>query len=118
MINGAHVIVYSNDAEADRAFMSDTLGLVGVDAGGGWLIFKLPPVEVAVHPTDGQTHHQLYLMCDDIDSTLAELAAKGIKTAQQVSEERWGRLASIRLPGGSTLPIYQPRHPVAYNLER
>src|SRR5919204_2445719 len=100
MINGAHMIVDSNDAEADRAFMSDTLGLVGVDAGGGWLIFKLPPAEVAVHPTDGQTHHQLYLMCDDIDSTLAELAAKGIKTAQQVSEERWGRLASIRLPGG------------------
>jgi hypothetical protein len=118
MINGAHVIVYSNDAEADRAFIGDTLGLVGVDAGGGWLIFKLPPAEVAVHPTDGQTHHQLYLMCDDIDSTLAELAAKGVQTAQQVSEEGWGRLASIRLPGGSTLPIYQPRHPVAYDLER
>lgn len=115
MINGTHVIVYTRDVEADRAFLRDTLGLPWVDAGDGWLIFKLPPAEIAAHPTDGEQMHELYLMCDDIAGTLAELAAKGVKTGD-VSDEGWGLLASVRLPSGSELQLYQPRHPVAYDL--
>jgi hypothetical protein len=116
MINGAHVIVFSPDADADRAFIRDTLGFGGVDAGGGWLIFKLPPAEIAVHPTDGETKHELYLMCDNIEAMLDELAAKGVEISQPVSDQGWGLLASIRLPSGSVLPLYEPRHPVAYDL--
>ena len=116
MITGAHVILYSSDAEADRAFMRDLLGFAGVDVGGGWLIFKLPPAEVAVHPTDGMGKHELYLMCDDIEKTLADLAARGVTVSHPVSDENWGRLASIRLPSGSDLSIYQPRHLTAHDL--
>jgi catechol 2,3-dioxygenase-like lactoylglutathione lyase family enzyme len=118
MINGAHVIVYSQDAEADRSFMRDTLGFAGVDAGDGWLIFQLPPAEVAVHPTDGEAKHELYLMCDDIENVLGELAAKGVEVARPVSDESWGLLASISLPSGAELPLYEPRHPVAYDADR
>jgi catechol 2,3-dioxygenase-like lactoylglutathione lyase family enzyme len=117
MINGAHVIVYSQDADADRAFLRDELGFAGVDAGGGWLIFKLPPAEIAVHPTDGETKHELYLMCDNIEGLLAELTAKGVEVARPVSDEGWGLLASIKLPSGSDLALYEPRHPTAYDLE-
>jgi catechol 2,3-dioxygenase-like lactoylglutathione lyase family enzyme len=117
VINGAHVIIYTRDAAADRAFIRDVLGLPGVDAGDGWLIFKLPPAEIAVHPTDGESKHELYLMCDDIAKTLQELAAKGVETASPISDQGWGLLASVRLPGGSDLQLYQPRHPVAYNLD-
>ncbi|GAA3793517.1 hypothetical protein GCM10022226_11050 [Sphaerisporangium flaviroseum] len=116
MINGAHVIVYSRDAEADRTFIRDVLGFAHVDAGDGWLIFKLPPAEVAVHPTDGQTQHELYLMCDDIETTLVTLSAKGVEVSP-VTNAGWGSLASIKLPSGSHLSLYQPRHPVAYNLD-
>ena len=114
MINGAHVIVYTRDAEADRAFIRDTLGFPGVDAGDGWLIFRLPPAEVAVHPADGETKHELYLMCDDIEDTIGELTAKGVEIPQPITDEGWGLLAAIRLPSGSDLPLYEPRHPVAY----
>src|SRR5438105_4434010 len=86
MINGAHIILYSTDAEADRVFIRDVLGFRGVDAGDGWLIFKLPPTEIAVHPTDGLDKHELYLLCDDIDKTLAELTAKGVPISQGVSD--------------------------------
>jgi catechol 2,3-dioxygenase-like lactoylglutathione lyase family enzyme len=113
MFNGAHVILYSPDAEADRAFLRDTLGFAHVDAGAGWLIFKLPPAEVAVHPTDAEPKHELYLMCDDIERVLA---ATGVEVVDPVSDQGWGRLASIRLPSGTPLPIYEPRHPVAYDL--
>jgi catechol 2,3-dioxygenase-like lactoylglutathione lyase family enzyme len=116
MFNGAHVIVYSRDAEADRAFVRDTLGFPGVDAGEGWLIFKLPPAEVAVHPTDGEPKHELYLMCPDIEKVLAECAAKGVEIAEPVSDQGWGLLAAITMPSGTTLPLYEPRHPVAYNM--
>jgi predicted enzyme related to lactoylglutathione lyase len=92
------------------------LGFPGVDAGGGWLIFKLPPAEVAVHPAEGDAGHELYLMCDDIEKTLAELAAKGVEMARPVSDEGWGLLASIKLPSGAELSLYEPRHPVAYDL--
>jgi catechol 2,3-dioxygenase-like lactoylglutathione lyase family enzyme len=113
MINGAHVILYSTDAEADRLFIRDVLGFAGVDAGDGWLIFKLPPAEIAVHPTDGVGKHEFYLMCDNIEQTLADLTAKDVEISRPVSDEGWGRLASIKLPSGADLSIYQPRHPTA-----
>src|SRR2546421_12520660 len=111
MINGAHIILYSTDAEADRVFIRDVLGFAGVDAGDGWLIFQLPPAEVAVHPTDGPGQHELYLMCDDIAQTLAEFTAKGIAISRGVSDRGWGQIASIKLPSGAELSMYQPRHP-------
>jgi catechol 2,3-dioxygenase-like lactoylglutathione lyase family enzyme len=110
MINGAHVIIYSHDAEADRNFFRDVLGYPHVDAGHGWLIFKLPPAEVAVHPADGPAAHELYLMCDDVEATIAELTAKGV-VCTPISEERWGRRTSLKLPGGGDLGLYQPSHP-------
>ena len=111
MINGMHAIVFSPEAEKVRAFFDGVLGMPSVDAGGGWLIFALPPAELAVHPTDGAGHHQLYLMCDDIQATLASLRDKGVEVASEVADQGWGLIAAIRLPDGSELPIYQPRHP-------
>jgi predicted enzyme related to lactoylglutathione lyase len=111
VITGMHAIVFSAQAEKVRAFFDDVLGLPSADAGGGWLIFALPPAELAVHPSDGDSHHELYLMCDDIHATLAELAGKGAEVARDVSDQGWGLLAAIRLPDGSEFPIYQPRHP-------
>lgn len=116
MINGAHVILYTRDADADRAFIRDALGYPAVDAGDGWLIFRLPPAEVAVHPTESENRHEFYLMCDDLASTLSELSAKGVETSGSVSDEGWGLLGSIKLPSGADLPLYEPRHPVAYDL--
>ncbi|MET0997557.1 MAG: extradiol dioxygenase [Marmoricola sp.] len=116
MINGAHVIIYSNDADADRAFFRDVLEYPHVDAGGGWLIFKLPPGEVAVHPTDGDPKHELFLMCDDLATTMKELSAKGVVLSHPVTDEGWGLLTSISLPGGSELGLYQPRHEAAHSL--
>ncbi|WP_090980470.1 VOC family protein [Paenibacillus sp. CF384] len=117
MINAAHIILYSTDADADRVFMRDVLGLAGVDAGGGWLIFKLPPAEIAVHPTDGPSKHEFYFMCEDIEKTLMDLSAKGVEISAPISDQGWGKLASIKLPSGADLSIYQPLHPVAYDLE-
>jgi predicted enzyme related to lactoylglutathione lyase len=114
VITGVHAIVFSPEAEKVRAFFADVLELPSVDAGGGWLIFALPPAELAVHPADGATRHELYLMCDDIDATLADLRGKGVEVAQDVSDQGWGLLASVRLPDGSEFPLYQPRHPVAH----
>ena len=113
MITGIHAIVFSPQAEQVRAFFRDVLGLSSVDAGGGWPIFALPPAELAVHPADGNTRHELYLMCDDINATLAELRGKGVDVAKDVTDQGWGLLAAIRLPDGSELPVYQPRHPSA-----
>jgi catechol 2,3-dioxygenase-like lactoylglutathione lyase family enzyme len=110
MITGLHAIVFSPDAEKVRAFFADVLSLPSVDAGGGWLIFAMPPAELAVHPADSG-RHELYLMCDDIHETLAGLRAKGVEVAQEVADQGWGLLAAIRLPDGTELPIYQPRHP-------
>ncbi|HUA29619.1 MAG TPA: VOC family protein [Streptosporangiaceae bacterium] len=111
MINGVHAIMFSPRADEVRAFLRDVLDMSSVDAGGGWLIFALPPAELAVHPADGNGHHELYLMCDDIRATLAELAAKGAEVVRDVSDQGWGLLSAIRLPDGSELAIYQPRHP-------
>jgi len=110
VITGLHAIVFSPEAEKVRAFFADVLGMPSVDTGGGWLIFALPPAELAVHPADGDGRHELYLMCDDIHATLAELRGKGAEVAQDVSDQGWGLLAAIRLPDGSEFPIYQPRH--------
>jgi predicted enzyme related to lactoylglutathione lyase len=112
VITGMHAIVFSPKAEKVRAFFADVIGLPSADAGGGWLIFALPPAELAVHPADGQTRHELYLMCDDIQATLADLRGKGVEVAQEVSDQGWGLLAAIRLPDGSELGIYEPRHPL------
>jgi len=114
MINGMHAIVFSPEADKVRDFFADVIGLSSVDAGGGWLIFALPPAELAVHPADGESRHQLYLMCDDIGATLAELRAKGAEVAQEVSDQRWGLVAAIRLPDGTEFPLYQPRHPTPH----
>ncbi len=113
MIVGAHTIVFAEDAEATRAFFADVLDLRAVDAGGGWLIFALPPAELACHPaTDDSGRHELYLMCDDLEATMAELRAKGVELGP-VAEERWGRVTTITLPDGGELGLYEPRHPTA-----
>jgi catechol 2,3-dioxygenase-like lactoylglutathione lyase family enzyme len=113
MINAVHTVIYSKDAEAVRAFFRDVLGLASVDAGHGWLIFALPPGELAVHPTssapeDGR--HMLYLMCDDIVATVAELKGKGVEFTAAIKDAGWGLLTAMRIPGGGELHLYQPKH--------
>jgi catechol 2,3-dioxygenase-like lactoylglutathione lyase family enzyme len=112
MINGTHVVIYSTDAEADRAFFRDVLKFQHVEAGHGWLIFALPPSEAAFHPDSNNGRHELYFMCDDLNSTLAELSRAGIEVGVP-HEERWGLLAAITLPGGGKIAIYEPKHPRA-----
>jgi catechol 2,3-dioxygenase-like lactoylglutathione lyase family enzyme len=110
MINGAHVVVYSKNAEADRAFFRNVLHFPFVDAGHGWLIFALPAAEAAFHDARKNDQHELYFMCDDIEGTLQELKSKNVEVSK-VKEERWGRLATFTLPGGGRIGIYQPKHP-------
>jgi catechol 2,3-dioxygenase-like lactoylglutathione lyase family enzyme len=112
MIFGAHVIVYSKDAEADRAFFRDVLGFKSVDAGGGWLIFSLPPTEAAFHPSEENGVHELYFLCDDLDGEMARLAKKGVKCSA-VEEAPWGSITRMRLPGGGEIRLYKPKHPSA-----
>ena len=109
MINGAHSIIYSANPEADREFLRDVLGLPHVDAGGGWLIFGLPPAEVAIHPADKNDVHELYLMCRDLEVLLQTLAQRQIESTP-VQDQGWGLVTHVSLPGGGRLPIYQPRH--------
>jgi catechol 2,3-dioxygenase-like lactoylglutathione lyase family enzyme len=116
VINGAHVVIYSADAEADRDFFRDVLEFRHVDAGHGWLIFKLPPAELALHPTDGGASHEMFLMCDDVEVTMAELSAAGVECTRPVRQERWGLVTSFRLPGGGEVGLYQPLHPTAGDL--
>ena len=116
MIFGAHVIVFSNDASADRAFFRDVLGYSSVDAGHDWLIFALPPAELAVHPVDDGLGHELYLMCDDLDEEIASLVNKGVRTSE-VQEARWGSVARIQLPRGGQIGLYQPRHPTPLSVQ-
>ena len=110
MIFGAHVIVYSEDAAADRAFFQEVLGFSSVDAGHGWLIFALPAAELAVHPEERAGAHELYLMTDDLEAEMAALGAKGVEFSN-VEEARWGSVTKIRLPGGGHVGLYQPKHP-------
>jgi catechol 2,3-dioxygenase-like lactoylglutathione lyase family enzyme len=112
MIFGAHVIVYSRDAAADRGFFRDVLGLSSVDAGHDWLIFALPPAEVAVHPAEDDRGSELYFMCDNLKAEVTALADKGIRCSQ-VDEARWGSVARVSLPGGGDVGLYQPKHPLA-----
>ena len=110
MINGAHIVFYSKDPEADRAFFRDVLQFPAVDAGRGWLILALPPAEAAFHDADHNDEHELFFMCDDIGATLRDLKNKKVPVSE-VSEQRWGSLASFTLPGGGKVGIYQPKHP-------
>jgi catechol 2,3-dioxygenase-like lactoylglutathione lyase family enzyme len=114
-ITGIHALIYSKDAPADRAFLRDVLGFPHVDDGDGWLIFKLPPAELGVHPDDRE-FHELYLMCDDIDATLAELRHRGAVILDGPTDRGFGVLATLRLPGGGALSIYEPRHAQAITL--
>ncbi len=109
MINGAHVIIYSKDAEADKAFFRDVLKFPHVDVHGGWLIFKLPPAELAVHPSDENDLHEIYLMTDDLDLEMRALKNAGA-ACDTVSQQGWGRSTRVQLPGGGTLGLYEPRH--------
>ena len=111
VVNGVHAIIFSRDAEADRAFFRDVFGLPSVDAGGGWLIFALPPAELAAHPTDGDARHELYLMCDDVRATVEELGRKGVEFTKAISDAGFGLMTAFRLPGGGELALYEPRHP-------
>jgi catechol 2,3-dioxygenase-like lactoylglutathione lyase family enzyme len=125
MINGTHAIVYAEDAERARAFFRDVLDLPNVDARDGWLIFKLPPAELGIHPGGDHGHeapgapsgqHELYFMCDDIEATIVELEAKGVEFTAPVDDQGWGLVARFRVPGAGDVGIYQPRHPTANNL--
>jgi len=109
-ITGAHVLIYGTDAEAIRDFLRDVLELPHVDAGDGWLIFALPPAEVGAHPADADGRHELSLMCDEIEATMAELEAKGVRFTRPVSDEGWGLVTAFELPGGGELALYEPRH--------
>jgi predicted enzyme related to lactoylglutathione lyase len=118
LINGVHAIIFSHDAEGLRAFFRDVVGLPSVDAGGGWLIFALPPAELAAHPDGGESRHELYLMCDDIRTTVEELKAKGVEFTREISDEGFGQMTALRLPDGGELAIYEPRHPSPLSPER
>jgi predicted enzyme related to lactoylglutathione lyase len=113
VITGAHAIVFASDADAVRGFFRDVLGFSSVDAGGGWLIFALPPAELGIHPTAEGGHHELYLMCDDIAATIEELTAKGVEFTGPPRDEGFGVVAWMKVPGGRDLALYEPRHPTA-----
>jgi catechol 2,3-dioxygenase-like lactoylglutathione lyase family enzyme len=117
MITGMHAVIYTRDAEADRSFFRDVLGFSSVDAGDGWLIFAAPPSEVAFHPAESNGKHELYLMCDNVQAEIARLNEKGIGCGP-VSNEGWGLLSTVRLPGGGDLGLYEPRHAMAHGTPR
>lgn len=120
MITGIHALIFNQDAQAVRAFFRDVLGLASVDAGGGWLIFALPPAELGVHPTEASEtgRHELYLMCDDLLATVAELQAKGVEFRKPIEDQGFGLVTWLTIPGGAELALYQPRHPTALQLDR
>jgi catechol 2,3-dioxygenase-like lactoylglutathione lyase family enzyme len=109
LITGAHVMIFTRDEEADRAFLRDILEIPCIDPGGGWLIFKLPPAEMGVHGGDKSDVHHLYLMCDDLDAAIAKLADKGVRCSEPFAAS-WGRATSVPLPGGGKIGLYEPRH--------
>lgn len=119
MITGIHTLIYAENAEATRAFFRDVLGLSFVEAHPGWLIFALPPAEVGVHPAEGGPGsppcgtHEMYLMCDDVEKTVAELRDRGVEFSTPISDQGWGLLTTLKIPGGGTIGLYEPRHPVA-----
>jgi hypothetical protein len=115
MITGTHALIFTPEADALRVFLRDVLGFGAVDAGDGWPIFALPPAELGVHPDEGANRHELYLMCDDINSTMAELKGKGVEFTQGVSDQGWGLATAFKIPGGE-MALYEPRHPTAAKL--
>ena len=115
MIHGAHVIIYSRDSDADRAFFRDVLQFPAVDAGRGWLIFALPPAELAMHPAEGNPSHELYLMCPDLKAVLASLQANQVRF-EPPAEARWGTVVHLDLPSGTRIGLYQPKHATALSL--
>jgi len=109
MLIGSHTIIQSKDADADKAFLRDVLGLPNIDSGGGWLIFALPPSEVAVHPSAKNGVHEFYLICDDIEAFAAHMKKQRVPCSP-IQEQRWGRLVQITLPGGGKLGVYEALH--------
>ncbi len=121
MITAVHTLVYANDAEAARAFFREVIGWPHVDTGGGWLIFRTGPSELGVHPTSGgdwtaDQHHEISLMCDDIEATVRELTAKGASFAGDIRDEGFGRTIMLEVPGGGQIMVYEPKHPPAHSL--
>jgi catechol 2,3-dioxygenase-like lactoylglutathione lyase family enzyme len=116
MITGIHALLYSRDADATRAFFRDILGFPSVDAGQGWLVFALPPAELGIHPAEADAEPELYLMCDNVERTVTELRAKGVEITRPVTDEGWGKVTALRLPGGIELGLYEPRHATALHL--
>lgn len=116
MITGIHALIYTKDADGVRAFFRDVLKWPSVNAGHGWLIFALPPAELGIHPTDGNGHHELYLMCEDIQATVTELQDKGIELTRPITDAGFGLTTAIRIPGGGELGLYEPKHPTALGL--
>jgi hypothetical protein len=117
-ITGVHALIYTSEPEALRAVLADVLGWPHVDAGDGWLIFRLPPAEVGVHPAEGPTYdrgvrHQLTLMCDDLRTTIKDLHGRGLEVRGEPQDEGWGITATLVLPGGVEMMLYEPRHPTA-----
>ncbi len=122
MITSTHAIVFAEDADKARVFLRDVLELPYVDAHGGWLIFKLPPAELGVHPADPKTgapsgHHEMYLMCEDVEATVAELTGKGVEFTTPIEDQGFGLLTRLRVPGAGEIGLYQPKHATAYGLE-
>jgi catechol 2,3-dioxygenase-like lactoylglutathione lyase family enzyme len=126
MITGTHAIIFAEDAEKARAFFRDVLEFPYLDAHDGWLIFKMPPAELGIHPagepgdpanTAPSGHHEVYLMCDDVEATVADLTAKGVEFASPIENQGFGLLVRLRVPGAGEIGLYQPRHPTAYDLE-
>jgi catechol 2,3-dioxygenase-like lactoylglutathione lyase family enzyme len=111
VITGVHALIFTREAEALRAFFRDVLEFPSVDTGDGWLIFTLPPAELGIHPDEGQARHELSLMCDDVHATVAELKRKGVEVIRPISDEGFGLVTSMRIPGGDELTLYEPRHP-------
>jgi catechol 2,3-dioxygenase-like lactoylglutathione lyase family enzyme len=116
MINGLHAMIFSDDAAADRAFLRDVLGFPYVDSGGEWLIFKMPPAEMGVHPGDGRRQQEVYFMCDDVAGTVTDLRGRGVEIVSEPTEQGYGVVAAFRLPGGGVIEIYEPKHPKATDL--
>lgn len=116
MIGGVHTILYSKHVDAVRAFFRDVLEFPSVDAGQGWLIFAAPPGELAVHPAEGRSYHELYLMCTDIKATVERLKRRGVEFTMPITDQGWGLLSQLKLPDGETLGLYEPRHPMAIRM--
>jgi catechol 2,3-dioxygenase-like lactoylglutathione lyase family enzyme len=122
MITGSHAIIYAEDADKARAFFRDVLEFPNIDVHDGWLIFKLPPAELGIHPTGGDSggppsgQHELYLMCDDVEATVADLTAKGVEFTGPIENAGFGRLTRLQVPGAGEIGLYQPRHATAYDL--